>query len=479
MKNIIRRRSITMRMATWTFIVLITLELLTFGIFRIVSGSILQKTVRGYLLSSVNENLDKIKYHDVSPSADLKDSDNIIIRSGNGWLEIDDDFLDEINDVQSSLYSADGTMLYGKNPIARSMEGEAFNSTRIYKYRSSPESNWYIYDRKLKGEGLEDLWIRGIVTLSSEEMQLKDIFNTAVFFVPFLLIVGIAGVWITAKRSLSPVRRIEQTISEITQGKDLNRRLETENIDAELYDMAAAFNNMLDRLEHSFEAEQQFTSDASHELRTPMAVIMAQTELSLEKPRTPEQYRQALEVIHRQGKQMNLLIGSMLDYTRLELRPENYPLSELDFSVFLKNLCDDMTLIGYKNNSLSSDIEGGIRIMANEMLIERAVRNLIDNAYKYGKENGCIRVSLHRTADNKAQCLIADNGPGIPPEDLPHIFERFYRGSACKSGRIPGSGLGLAMVRMIVDIHHGEITATSSVEENSSGTIFSLNLPIL
>lgn len=176
---------------------------------------------------------------------------------------------------------------------------------------------------------------------------------------------------------------------------------------------------------------------------------------------------------------MNLLIGSMLDYTRLELRPENYPLSELDFSVFLKNLCDDMTLIGYKNNSLSSDIEGGIRIMANEMLIERAVRNLIDNAYKYGKENGCIRVSLHRTADNKAQCLIADNGPGIPPEDLPHIFERFYRGSACKSGRIPGSGLGLAMVRMIVDIHHGEITATSSVEENSSGTIFSLNLPIL
>jgi hypothetical protein len=212
-------------MATWTFIVLITLELLTFGIFRIVSGSILQKTVRGYLLSSVNENLDKIKYHDVSPSADLKDSDNIIIRSGNGWLEIDDDFLDEINDVQSSLYSADGTMLYGKNPIARSMEGEAFNSTRIYKYRSSPESNWYIYDRKLKGEGLEDLWIRGIVTLSSEEMQLKDIFNTAVIFVPFLLIVGIAGVWITAKRSLSPVRRIEQTISEITQGKDLNRRL--------------------------------------------------------------------------------------------------------------------------------------------------------------------------------------------------------------------------------------------------------------
>ena len=346
MKNIIRRRSITMRMATWTFIVLITLELLTFGIFRIVSGSILQKTVRGYLLSSVNENLDKIKYHDVSPSADLKDSDNIIIRSGNGWLEIDDDFLDEINDVQSSLYSADGTMLYGKNPIARSMEGEAFNSTRIYKYRSSPESNWYIYDRKLKGEGLEDLWIRGIVTLSSEEMQLKDIFNTAVIFVPFLLIVGIAGVWITAKRSLSPVRRIEQTISEITQGKDLNRRLETENIDAELYDMAAAFNNMLDRLEHSFEAEQQFTSDASHELRTPMAVIMAQTELSLEKPRTPEQYRQALEVIYRQGKQMNLLIGSMLDYTRLELRPENYPLSELDFSVFLKNLCDDMTLIG-------------------------------------------------------------------------------------------------------------------------------------
>ena len=473
-----RPGSITLRITLWSALILIALELMTFLVFRLVSGSILEKTVRGYLLSSVNENTDKIEYYMAEDSKGSEDLDNMLIRYRDGWLEIDDDFLDEINDVQSALYSSDGTMLYGKNPIARQMEDEGFFSSRIYKYKAGTGTNWYVYDRKLSGKGLEDLWIRGVVTLSSEEMQLHDIIRTALFFVPVLLLAGIIGSWMTARQALYPIRRIEKTVSEITQGRDLDRRIEVEGIDRELYDLATAFNSMFDRLEHSFETEQQFTSDASHELRTPMAVIMAQTELALEKPRTLDQYVQALEVIRRQGRQMNTLIASMLDYTRLELRPENYPLADLDYSELLNALADDMSLINYKNIKLTAEIEEDVRIMGNDFLLERAIRNLIDNAYKYGKENGSIIVEMHLSSENMAECRIIDNGPGIPQDEIEHIFDRFYRGASCKSGRVTGSGLGLSIVRKIAEIHNGTIMVESSDKEGESGSTFILSIPV-
>ena len=472
-----RPGSITLRITLWSALILIALELMTFLVFRLVSGSILEKTVRGYLLSSVNENTDKIEFYRAENSKGSEDADNMLIRYGDGWLEIDDDFLDEINDVQSALYASDGTMLYGKNPIARQMEKEGFFSSRIYKYKAVMGSNWYVYDRKLSGRGLEDLWIRGVVTLSSEEMQLHDIIRTAMFFVPALLLAGIIGAWMTAKQALYPVRRIEKTVSEITQGKDLDRRIDVAGIDRELYDLATAFNNMFDRLEHSFETEQQFTSDASHELRTPMAVIMAQTELALEKPRTQDQYRQALQVIQRQGRQMNTLIASMLDYTRLELRPDNYPLSDLDYTKLLNSLADDMSLINYKNITLSAEIEEGVHIKGNDFLLERAVRNLIDNAYKYGNENGKILVKMFLNPENTAECRVIDDGPGIPQDEIEHIFDRFYRGSSYKSGRVPGSGLGLSIVSKIAEIHNGSIRAENFGKEGASGSTFILSIP--
>ena len=196
-----RPGSITLRITLWSALILIALELLTFLMFRFVSGSILEKTVRGYLLSSVNENTDKIKFYNADNAEGSEDTDNMRIRYRSGWLEIDDDFLDEINDVQSALYTSDGSMLYGKNPIARQMEDETFISSRIYKYKSAPDSNWYVYDRKLSGQGLGDLWIRGVVTLSSEEMQLHDIIRTAMFFVPVLLLAGIIGCWMIARKA--------------------------------------------------------------------------------------------------------------------------------------------------------------------------------------------------------------------------------------------------------------------------------------
>ena len=462
------RKSITLRITGWLFLVMAVLMIMTFAVFRLVSGSILQKTIRGYLLSSVNENTNKIAFYQDKNQADDNDLNDVYIRYKDGWLEIDDDFLDEINDVQSALYTSDGTMLYGKNPIARLTENEAFTSSRVYRYEAEGGDRYFVYDRKLNGTSMEDLWIRGVVPLWSEERQIADIFRTSMIFVPILLLAGTAGIYVTVRQSLMPVRRIEQTVSEISRGTDLARRIEIGEVDAELCDLAEAFNGMLDRLERSFEAEQRFTSDASHELRTPMAVILTQTELALEKDRKPEEYRRAFTVILRQGKRMQALIASMLDYTRLEMRPENYPLADLDFSELADSTVRDMALIRAKNIAVTAEIQPGVRIRGNQLLLERALQNLIDNAYKYGKEGGHIHVRLGNK-DKKVILSVSDDGIGISSEDQSRIFERFYRADSSRSSRNTyGAGLGLSMVRKIMEIHGGSVSVESVPQEGST-----------
>ena len=486
-------RSITVRLTFWFFLVLAVIVIMTFQIFRFVSGSVLRKTIRGYLLSSVEENSDKIKYLTNEEFMEQSDNSDFYIHYKDGWLEVDDDFLDEINDVQSALYMTDGTMLYGKNPIARKMEEEAFSISRVYRYETEPGSRYFIYDRKLTAPDLQGLWIRGVVPLSSEERQLRDIFNSAMIYVPVLVFVGMAGGYLTIRQALRPIRRIQKVTSEIALDRDLGRRIEIGDVDRELYDLAVSFNDMLDRLEHSFQAEQQFTSDASHELRTPTSVILAQTELALERERSGEEYRRALGVIARQGRRMNTLISSMLDYTRLELRPENYPLEETDLSDLVRAAAEDMAMIGLKNIKLETGIRDGIQIRGNRILLERMVQNLIDNAYKYGRENGNILVTLTlelpedkqteasregRKAEESrtARLTVEDDGIGISQEEQQKIFERFYRGDPSRSSsrQTYGAGLGLSMVKKIVEVHGGDIEVRS---EPGKGTAFAVDLP--
>ncbi len=503
------RRSITTRITIWFSIVLVVIVVLTFRIFWVVSASILQKTIREYLYSSVEENCDKIQFLASREDADPYDTDDFYIKYGGGWLEVDDDFLDEINEVSSALYTTDGTMLYGKNPIARDIGLEQFKDSRLYEYYTTSNNRYYVYDRKLTANKMEGLWIRGIVPLSSEERQLNDIFRSAMIYVPVLLVLALAGSYVTVSNAMAPVRKIEQVASEITRGDDLKRRIDIGDVSRELYDLAASFNSMLDRLEHSFEAEQQFTSDASHELRTPTSVIMAQTEFALDRERTPEEYRSAMLVIARQGRRMNALIGAMLDYTRLELRPGIYPMEKLDFSELTESTAKDMAMIGLKNIQVETSIENNVYVFGNRMLLERVVQNLIDNAYKYGKENGHTMVRLQqcpidgkidsktdRKTDRKIDgksgdhrgkkssdaapevvLTVEDDGSGISEEEQIHIFERFYRGdpSRSASGKAYGAGLGLSMVKKIVEVHGGRIEVRSAVGE---GTVFSVFLKI-
>lgn len=199
-----------------------------------------------------------------------------------------------------------------------------------------------------------------------------------------------------------------------------------------------------------------------------MAVILTQTELALEKDRKPEEYRRAFTVILRQGKRMQALIASMLDYTRLEMRPENYPLADLDFSELADSTVRDMALIRAKNIAVTAEIQPGVRVLGNQLLLERALQNLVDNAYKYGKEGGHIHVRLGNK-DKKVILSVSDDGIGISSEDQSRIFQRFYRADSSRSSRNTyGAGLGLSMVRKIMEIHGGSVSVESVPQEGST-----------
>ena len=268
---------------------------------------------------------------------------------------------------------------------------------------------------------------------------------------PVLIFLAAGGGYLLAKRSLRPIRKISQTAQSVAESGDLSRRIEVKNRD-ELGRLSETFNIMFERLEENFNAEKQFTSDASHELRTPVAVILAQCEYALENASGEEELYECIGSIQRQGYRMSKLIESLLAFTRLEQRIQDVQLYPTDISALVESVCDEQAEVPENNISLSREIEPGITLMADATLFSRMISNLIRNSYRYGRENGYIQVSL-RQKEKSVLFSVTDNGIGIPAEDLPHIWNRFYRADKSRSREKGGLGLGLSMVRQIARIH--------------------------
>jgi signal transduction histidine kinase len=224
---------------------------------------------------------------------------------------------------------------------------------------------------------------------------------------------------------------------------------------------------MVDRLDMAFEEERRFTSDASHELRTPVSVISAQCEYALESPMEIDEYIESLEVIQRQSKKMSSLINDMLYISRFENKKDEYNFVETDISELVLNICGDMSLIKEKNINLSHSIEKGIISKVNKELFERLLTNLIGNAYKYGKENGEIKVELN-VRNGKNHLSVTDNGIGISENEKEKVFMRFYRSD--KSRNSDGTGLGLSLAMEIAKLHGGTITLESQMDKGSCFT---------
>ena len=462
--------SIRFKITFWFTAALIVVSLFTIFIVLSVSDQIIQKTIRDNLIETVEHNVDEIEFYasldDLSLSSDV---DHFVEYDG-GYLEVDDDFLDEVNQVYTALYRADSSLLYGENPISKEVSGLKFIDSQMQNI-TVDGTVYYIFDRKLTANGLDGLWMRGIVSEEQGSVQLSSITRLSLVLLPLLVVLASVGGYLIARRMLSPIHKISETANQIGQANDLKKRIELGKGTDELHQLADAFNHMFAKLDTTFEAERRFISDASHELRTPVTVIHSQCEFSLEHPRTQEEYEEALWVIRRQSRKMSQLINDMLDFTRLETGAVKYPVESVDLTELVSSMCSDMALQRAKNITLQYEAEPGITIEANGELLSRLLTNLISNAYRYGKEDGHIWVCLKKLPD-KILLSVADDGIGIAEEEQSKIFGRFYQVDPSRSNA--GMGLGLSMANEIAKFHGGEIQVESAPEK---GSVFTLILP--
>ncbi len=454
-----KRLSIRTTITLWFSVALILVVSITYFMVLFVGDQIIQKTIRDNLIETVEHNVDEIEFYKSVDDAALAGSLDHYVKWDGGFLEVDDDFLDEINQVYTSLCKADGSLVYGENPVAKETASVTFRNATIQQIKVGG-TTYYIFDRKLTQDGLEGLWLRGVVSEVQGAIQLNSIARTSLILLPFIVLVAIVGGYLITKRTLKPIQKLSDAAAQIGQGSDLNKRIEIGEGKDELHQLAEQFNQMFGRLDNAFQAERQFTSDASHELRTPMSVILAQCELSLEHEQSPQEYKDALTIVQRQGQKMAKLINDMLDFTRLELKPDRYSKEQLDLTKLVSSVCEDMALIRENNIALTCAAQENITLCGNAELFTRLLTNLISNAYHYGKENGHIFVSL-KAEENKILLSVQDDGIGIAEKDRENIFRRFYQADNSRTGT--GTGLGLAMVQEIVKFHGGEILVESEI----------------
>jgi len=408
---------------------------------------------------------------------DVKKELEAVVDSIGGSLHLDDDqVIVEGNLVQNGIY----TVIYKENlsPIQGFFPLE-YDNTNV-DFRSDVLQtikinglNFYVYDRKVVLQDEEDkstVWIRGVAAADTTPNLMKSLFQIALMTLPFMVLLAAIGGYLISRQAFKPIDRLMKAANEISDGKDLSKRIGLENSKDEIGRLAKSFDRMFDRLEDSFEAEKQFTSDASHELRTPITVILAQSELALSSAKTIEEHHEALGVIHRQALKISHLITQLLAFARLDQERGKPEFTKVDLSDLAQSVCDEQKEAWESNNHLSYDIQPNVTAQADPVLLNRLMSNLIENAYQYGKEDGHIKVSLSQS-QKEIFFKVEDDGIGISKQEQEKIFQRFYQVSHSRTANERGSmGLGLAMVQKIALLHKGSISVESALNKGSSFT---------
>ena len=272
-----------------------------------------------------------------------------------------------------------------------------------------------------------------------------------------VFLLGLAGGWWIAARALRPISEISATAEKISNG-DLGQRIRATDSESELGRLSRDLNHAFARLQAAFALQAQFTADASHELRTPVAVILTQTQSALARERPAPEYRECLAACQRAAERMRGLLESLLVLARFDSDDAPVAFENCDLSRIVTESADLLKpLAEEKNVRMDMDIAPA-RCLGNTVQLAQAVSNIVGNAIHYNRPGGSVRVAVRSEADS-AVLTVSDTGRGIDPGDLPHLFDRFYR--ADKSRAAGHSGLGLAITKAIVEGHEGTIAVTS------------------
>ncbi len=308
-----------------------------------------------------------------------------------------------------------------------------------------------------------------------------NITDHLVFMAEFRRILGLAMAlaalataalgWAVTRQGLLPLHEMANTATSIYADR-LSQRLPAEGVPEEIRVLAQAFNAMLARLEDAFRRLSDFSSDIAHELRTPVSNLMTQTQVALAKPRSPEEYRELLTSAMEEYERLARMIGDMLFLAQADNRLVVPRRENVDLTLEVARLLEFY-------EAYAADLEVGLaqegqaRVMGDKLMLQRAVSNLLSNALRHTPRGGTVRVRLSE-GDRKVRIAVENPGPGIPPEHLPRVFDRFYRvDPARREGTGEHTGLGLAITKSLVEAHGGEIRVASG----NGLTRFEIDLP--
>lgn len=373
--------------------------------------------------------------------------------------------------VHLAVYDADHKLVEGVMPFEFA-DSIALNDDSIETKVYGGEQ-YLIYSKSVKNSDGEIRWITGVTSFDNEGRMMDNMIIANLVLTLILIIAAAIGGYLIIKRAFRPVDIISRTAKDISESSDLTRRIALHGGNDEIYRLADAFDTMLEKIELTVENEKQFTSDASHELRTPVAVINSECEYVLECAKTVDEAKESVSSIKRQSDKIAKLITELLTISRMDRNTLKTNFEKIDLSELLGFVCDEQEEIHDGSITMERNIEPCVYAVADHMLIARMFINLISNAYNYGKPGGTVKVSL-RGDDGKVIVNIADDGIGIARENLSKIWERFYQVDSSRNNESGSLGLGLSMVKWIAECHGGKISVTS---ELGAGTEFMFVMP--
>ncbi|MDD3062789.1 MAG: ATP-binding protein [Massilibacteroides sp.] len=383
----------------------------------------------------------------------------------------------DIKNISNMIDNVDINLIYHDRIIYNSGEQYSLprDTEKIPITGESGEKKIMYYNDRIQLDNGEEIGIQVIKDMDNEDSFLHALSGIMLLIDAASLILSVIVGYVVSRNALSPIDKITNQAKKIS-ASNLASRIVIEGPDDELKRLSDTFNEFITRIQYSYEKQNRFTLDASHELATPLAVIKGY-----------------IDVIDRWGKEDKAILDEAIEAIKIELSNmtglmdtllflskgdnEIYTLDKTEF--ILNELVDEIireTRLVDDNHTIiiSGDTDTLVHLSGDRRLVKQMLRAIVDNSMKYTPGGGTIGID-YKTAGNTVKIAVSDNGIGIPEEDLPHIFDRFYRVDKARSRSIGGSGLGLSIVKWIVEIHQGEITAES---EPGRGTKIMIELPV-
>ncbi|HJY81611.1 MAG TPA: ATP-binding protein [Candidatus Binatia bacterium] len=312
------------------------------------------------------------------------------------------------------------------------------------------------------------------ISLEGEYRFLRHLRTTLFFFLPGMLGLSIFSGRLMARRVLQPIETITREARTI-EAQDLNRQLPVANPLDEIGQLVGVLNSVLSRLEGAFAQVRQFTADAAHELRTPLAVLRCGMEVVAARARSVEEYQEALSASIEEVSRLSRIVDNLFTLARADAGSQEFTWELVDLRELGQEVHEQAELMAEaKGLSVSLHTDGEVSVRGDCLRLKQLFLNLVDNAVKYTAVGGSIRLTVERK-EQWAKVAVEDTGIGIPPEALPHIFDRFYRVDKARALDDAGGGLGLSICQWVAQAHGGRITVQSCV---GSGSVFVVSLPL-